>query len=484
MKLYNTLTRRLEEFEPLEPGRVRMYVCGPTVYDYFHIGNARPFILYDALRRYLGYRGYDVLYVQNITDVDDKIINRASSEKMTSQQVAEKYTQAYFEDLQRLGIQSANFQPKATENISAMIEFVQALIEKGYAYEVNGDVYFRVKKFKDYGKLSGKPIDELIAGARVEVDERKEDPLDFALWKSAKPGEPHWPSPWGEGRPGWHLECSVMSMGLLGETFDIHGGGTDLIFPHHENETTQSEAKTGKPFVRYWVHNELLQIGGEKMSKSLGNFEYARDVVARYGKEAVRYFYLSKHYRTPISFTHESMTDAQRATERVYHLLEEIEYELERRQDSSGTALDKRKLTQRGKEFLQLMDRTREGYLKHLDDDFNTAGALGALFELIKEANVLRQEISSGDLPLLKLTYDLIRELGGPLGLFQESPWRETKGELQGELIQLLVDLRNELRGKKEFQLADQIRNRLNKLGIELKDKGEGTIWSYLSADT
>ncbi|OGF55204.1 MAG: cysteine--tRNA ligase [Candidatus Fraserbacteria bacterium RBG_16_55_9] len=434
--------------------------------------------MYDALRRYLEYRGYQVLYVQNITDVDDKIINRASSEKMTSQQVAEKYTQAYFEDLERLGIQPANRQPKATENISAMIEFVQALIEKGYAYEVDGDVYFHVKKFTDYGKLSGKPIDELQAGARVEVDERKENALDFALWKSAKPGEPHWTSPWGEGRPGWHLECSVMSMGLLGETFDIHGGGTDLIFPHHENEAAQSEAATGKPFVRYWVHNELLRIGGEKMSKSLSNFEYARDVIAKYGKEAVRYFYLSKHYRTPISFTHESMADAKRAVERVYHLLEEIEYELERR-NGNGSALDKSTLTQHGKEFLRLIDQTREEYLRHLDDDFNTAGALGVIFELIKEANVLRQEIAAGDLPLLKLTHDLIRALGRPLGLFQESPWRESKGEMQGELVQLLVDLRHQLRIKKEFQLADQIRSRLKELGIELKDKGEETIWSY-----
>jgi cysteinyl-tRNA synthetase len=455
-----------------------MYVCGPTVYDYFHIGNARPFILYDAFRRYLKYRGYDVVYVQNITDVDDKIINRASAENLTPQQVAEKYTQAYFEDLEKLGVQPADHQPKATEHIAAMIEFVKALIEKGYAYAVGGDVYFRVRKFHGYGKLSGKPLDELVAGARVEVDERKEDPLDFALWKSAKPGEPHWPSPWGEGRPGWHLECSVMSMGLLGETFDIHGGGTDLIFPHHENETTQSEAKTGKPFVRYWMHNELLRVGSEKMSKSLGNFEYARDVVARYGKEAVRYFYLSKHYRTPISFTNATMADAQRAVERVYHLLEEIEYELERRNGSELT-FDKRKLTKQGKQYAKLLEQTREEYLKHLDDDFNTAGAVGVIFELVKEANLLRQQITAEDLPLLKLTYDLIRELGKPLGLFQESPWRQSKGELQEELIQLLVDLRNQLRHQREFRLADHIRSRLKELGIELKDKGEETIWSF-----
>jgi cysteinyl-tRNA synthetase len=482
MKLYNTLTRRLEEFEPLEPDRIKMYVCGLTVYNYFHIGNARPFIVYDALRRYLQYRGYDVTYVLNITDVEDKIIQRAAAEGISPQEVAEKYTQAYYEDLERLGVQPADHQPRATEYIPAMIEFIQTLIEKGYAYEVDGDVYFRVKKFKDYGKLSGKSIDNLIAGARVEVDERKEDPLDFALWKSAKPGEPHWPSPWGQGRPGWHIECSVMSTSLLGETFDIHGGGTDLIFPHHENEITQSEAKTGKPFVRYWVHNEMLQVGDEKMSKSLGNFEYARDVIARYGKETVRYFYLSKHYRTPISFTHEALADAGRAVERVYHLLEEIEYELGRR-NGSQLMLDKQKLTPQGKQFLQRMEETREDYLKHLDDDFNTAGALGAIFELIKEANIFRRQIATEDLPLLQLTHDLIRELGKPLGLFQDSPWRKSQDERQGELIQLLIDLRNQLRRKREFQLADEIRNRLKALGIELKDKGEETIWSYLSTD-
>ncbi len=482
MRLYNTLTKRLEEFKPVEPGRVKMYVCGPTVYDYFHIGNARPFIFYDVLRRYLKYRGYDVVYVQNITDVDDKIIHRAAADGLTPQEVAERYTQAYFEDLERLGIQPADHQPKATEYIPQMIKFVQALIDKGYAYVVDGDVYFRVKRFPDYGRLSGKPIDELLAGARVEVDERKENPLDFALWKRAKPGEPRWPSPWGEGRPGWHLECSVMSISLLGETFDLHGGGTDLIFPHHENELAQSEAAAARPFVRYWVHNELLKFQGEKMSKSLGNFEYARDVVARYGKEAVRYFYLSKHYRTPINFSPEAMADAQRAVERVYHLLEEIDYE-QKRHDGRGLKLDKRRLTRRGKEFLRLIEQTRREFIEHLDDDFNTAAALGALFELVKEANVFRQQMAPEDLPLLKLTYDLIRELGGPLGLFQESPWRQAKSELEGQLIGILIDVRNRLRTQKEFELADQIRTRLKELGIELKDKGEETIWSYLSTD-
>jgi cysteinyl-tRNA synthetase len=482
MKLYNTLTRRVDEFEPLESGHVRMYVCGPTVYDYFHIGNARPFILFDVLRRYLEYRGYEVTYVQNITDVDDKIINRAAAEGLTPQEVAEKYTQAYWEDLEKLGVRPANYQPKATEWVPRMVEFVQELIDKGYAYVLgNGDVYFRVRRFKEYGKLSGKSIEELESGARVEVDERKEDPLDFALWKSAKPGEPKWPAPWGEGRPGWHLECSVMSMGLLGETFDLHGGGQDLIFPHHENEIAQSEAATGKPFVRYWVHNGLLKFAGEKMSKSLGNFEYARDVIEKYGREAVRYFYLSKHYRTPVNFTHEAMEDARKAVERVYYLLEEIEYELERRgvQDAE---LDPDVLTDRGRAFLEALEGTRRAFLEHMDDDFNTAAAIGSIFELVKEANVFRREVSEEDLPLLKKAFELIRDLGGPLGLFQESPWHESKGDLQAQLIELLIDVRRELRAKKEFELADRIRQRLGELGIELKDKGEETIWSYLSS--
>ncbi len=481
IKIYNTLTKRVEAFEPLEPGHVKMYVCGPTVYDYFHIGNARPFIVFDVVRRWFEYRGYRVTFVQNITDVDDKIINRAAAEGVSPQAIAERYTQAYWEDLERLGVLPANYQPKATEWIPKMVEFVQKLIDKGYAYVLEGgDVYFRVRKFEGYGKLSGKSLEELEAGARVEVDERKEDPLDFALWKAAKPGEPKWPAPWGEGRPGWHLECSVMAMGLLGETLDIHGGGQDLIFPHHENEIAQSEAATGKPFVRYWMHNGLLKYQGEKMSKSLGNFEYARDVVERYGKEAVRYFYLSKHYRTPVNFTHEAMEDARRAVERVYHLLEELDQELDRR-DGHTAELNVEKLTERGRAYLAYLERTKREFEEHMDDDFNTAAALGVLFELVKEANVFRQDVAEEDLPLLKRTFELIRELGAPLGLFQESPWRQVRGDVQAQLVELLIEVRKELRRKREYELADRIRARLRELGIELKDKGEETVWSYAS---
>ena len=477
MKLYNTLTRQLEEFEPLEDNRVTMYVCGPTVYDYFHIGNARPFIVFDAFHRYLEYLGYEVTFAQNITDVDDKIINKAAAEGVPSQEIAERYTQAYWEDLERLNIKFADHQPKATETIPEMIAFVERLIEQGYAYELDGDVYFRVRKFEGYGKLSHKSIDELESGARVAVDERKEDPLDFAVWKAAKEGEPAWDSPWGEGRPGWHLECSVMATKYLGETIDIHCGGLDLVFPHHENETAQSEAATGRPFARYWMHNGLLQFEGEKMSKSLGNFQFARDVVDEFGAEPIRYFYLTKHYRSPVNFTDTAMSDAKRAVDRVYHLLEEIEYAL---QDSTdGPALDEASLSEDGRALLSKLAETKEQYLAHMDDDFNTAGAIGELFELVHEANRFRQSMSDSDLPLLAQTRDLIRELGQPLGLFQATPWREAKGELTGDLIDLLIDVRKQLRNEKNFELADQIRNQLYEIGIELKDKGDDTVWSY-----
>ena len=476
MKLHNTLTRQLEEFQPLEDAHVKMYVCGPTVYDYFHIGNARPFIVFDAFHRYLEYLGYDVTFVQNITDVDDKIINKAAAEGVSSQEIADRYTQAYWDDLERLNVKPADIQPKATETIPDMIEFVQGLIDKGYAYELDGDVYFRVRKFKDYGKLSHKSIDDLKSGARVAVDERKEDPLDFAVWKAAKEGEPSWDSPWGQGRPGWHLECSVMATKYLGETIDVHCGGLDLVFPHHENETAQSEAATGQPFVRFWMHNGLLQFEGEKMSKSLGNFEFARDVVAKYGAEAIRYFYLSKHYRSPVNFTYDAMADAKRAVERVYHLLEEIEYALRDHQDLE---LDETALSDDGKRFLQTLRETKEQYLAHMDDDFNTAGAIGEIFELVHEANRFRANAQEADLPLLAETRDLIRELGEPLGLFQATPWREAKGELTGELVELLIDVRKRLRDQKDFQLADEIRDRLHEMGIELKDKGDDTVWSY-----
>jgi cysteinyl-tRNA synthetase len=479
MKFYNTLTKIKEDFEPIEPGHVKMYVCGPTVYDIFHIGNARPFIVFDSLRRYLQYRGYRVTFAQNITDVDDKIINKSAAEGISADEVGKRFSEEYFADLEKLGVHPADHQPRATEKIPQMVDFVGGLIEKGYAYEVDGDVFFRVKRFDEYGKLSKKSIDDLQSGSRVDVDERKEDPLDFALWKSAKPGEPTWESPWSDGRPGWHLECSVMSMEILGESFDIHGGGTDLIFPHHENEIAQSEANTGVPFVRFWLHNEMLNFKGEKMSKSLGNFEYARDTVDKFGRESVRYFYLSKHYRSPISYSDELMEDSKRAVDRIYNLLEENHHKL----NSSGNSiqLDENALSGKGKDFLAFLEKTKEKFIEELDDDFNTPGGMGVLFELVKEANIFGTDVTPADLPLLAATTALFREVGEPLGLFQESPWQSSGGgELQDELVDLLIELRSEFRANKLFEQSDKTRDRLQEMGIELKDKDDGTIWSYM----
>lgn len=479
VQLYNTLTKRKEEFVPLEGDVVRMYTCGPTVYDRFHIGNARTFIIFDVFRQYLEkFKGYKVIYAQNITDVDDKIINKAAALSMDTKEVAERYTKAYFEDLKQLGVEKADYHPKATEKIEEIIAFVKELVKRGYAYEVDGDVYYRVSKFSGYGKLSGRRLEELESGARVEVDERKENPLDFALWKRSKGGEPKWESPWGQGRPGWHIECSVMAISTLGETIDIHGGGADLVFPHHEDEIAQVEAKTGKPFARYWMHNELLKYKGEKMSKSLGNSEYAKDVVAQYGKEAVRLFYLSKHYRKPINFTHEAMEDAKVAVGRVYNLLEEIEFELER-SDGGSPELDEDRLTERGREFKGYLATVEEEYKREMDDDLNTAGAIGAIFDLVRKANIFKQNVVEEDLPLLLRVEELIRKLGEPLGLFQEELPKERVRGIQEELIELLIETRDELRAKKEWGLADRIRAQLKALGIVLKDKEEGTIWSF-----
>jgi cysteinyl-tRNA synthetase len=446
---------------------VRLYACGPTVYDHFTIGNARPFILFDALRRYLKYKGYRVIYVLNITDIDDKIINRAAAEGITPKEVAEKYTKSFFEDLKLLGVEKADYHPKATEKIPEMISFIQELIERGYAYQANGDVYFRVRRFRGYGKLSGRSLDELSIGARMEdVHKNKEDPLDFALWKGSKEGEPSWESPWGQGRPGWHIECSVMASSILGDHIDIHAGGEDLIFPHHENEIAQTEAKTGKPFAKYWMHNGLVMYEGEKMSKSLGNFEYARDVVRKYGREAVRLFYLSKHYRKPINFTHEGMEDAKRAVERVYNLLEEIDFELKKAPEKKTENI----------EFKNYLDKVKEGFIEEMDDDFNTAGAVGVIFELVRETNTFKQEYK--DPHLLEQAADLIRELGEILGLFQGQEGIKGIG-IERELIELLIEVRGDLRAKKEWELADKIRSRLKEFGIALKDKEENTIWSF-----
>jgi len=462
LRLWSTLERGPVEIPPPgEKATVGMYVCGPTVYDYIHIGNARPFIVFDALRRYLESRGYGVTYVVNITDIDDKIINRAREEGSSPEEVAERFTREYLEDLGALGVNPPTYQPRARAYVDKMIELIEELVAKGHAYVANGDVYFSVRSFPDYGKLSGKSPDDLLSGARVEPGEGKRDPLDFALWKAAKPGEPKWPSPWGPGRPGWHTECVVMSRELLGDTLDIHAGGNDLIFPHHENEIAQAEALTGRPFARIWLHNGMLTVRGEKMSKSLGNFYYARDIVKLFGTEAVRYFYLSRHWRKPLDFSHEALEEARKAVEGVYAFLAEAELAAGDLPLPEGIAGE-----------IELLE---EKFHRELEEDFNTPGALAALQGM---ANVGRRFVAEGgDRRALGAIARRIRELAAPLGLFQgeRTPSFSAKAE---ELIGLLVELRSALRAERNFALADAIREKLTSLGVELKDTPQGTVWT------
>ena len=468
MRLYNTLTREKQEFEPQDGKTVKMYVCGPTVYDHLHIGNLRPVLVFGALRRYMElFKGWEVIYVQNITDVDDKLIARAQESGETVAEVAARYTEAYFQLLDRLGVVPPTHSPRATEHIAGMIDLVQQLIEKGYAYERGGDVYFRVRAFSEYGKLSGRSVDELRSGARVATSELKEDPLDFTLWKAAKPGEPKWDSPWGEGRPGWHTECVVLSRHYLGETLDIHAGGNDLIFPHHENEIAQAEAVSGKTFSRFWLHNGMLTVNGEKMSKSLGNFAYAYEVLERFDPETVIYFYLSRHYRKPLDYSEAALAEAEKVVDRVRTLISEVEAELRGAGDGE--------LGEAGKEFVAGLSRFRDRYVEALDDDFNTVGALAAIQELVSEANRFRANAAGADRLGLRDAVSLLRTLGAPLGLFRKR--EEMLQTTTGDLIDLLIELRMELRKKREFELADRIRDRLNDLGIVLKDTPHGTIW-------
>lgn len=470
IKIYNTLTRQKEVLEPIEPGKVRMYMCGPTVYDYFHIGNSRPFILFDIFRRYLKYRGFEVKFVTNLTDVDDKIIKKASEENVSTDVVAEKYSTAFFEDTKRLGIQEADAYPKATENISDIIQLIEKLVQNGVAYPVDGDVFYSVTKFLGYGKLSGKNIDELESGARVEIDPRKENPLDFALWKAAKPGEPYWDSPWGKGRPGWHIECSVMSMKHLGESFDIHAGGVDLVFPHHENEIAQSEGATGKPFVKYWMHNGFLNIEGEKMSKSLGNFFTAREIMEKYHPAVIRMFFLLKHYRSPINFSEERILEAQSALERIITTLENID---------SVLAEHKVQDSENSPSLPESIDDLKNEFINEMDDDFNTAGAISKIFDLVKEANLIlaSSQLPRHDILSLKRIKQVIQELDSFLGIlyFKETMESSIK---EDALINILIDVRSKLRTEKLWSLADLIRDKLDEVGVELKDNPNRTTWS------
>ncbi len=478
MKVYNTMTGRKEDFEPIEPGRVKMYACGITVYDDCHIGHARSAIVFDMIRIYLGYRGYEVTFIKNFTDIDDKIINRAAETGRAWQEVASTYTERYHEDMLRLGVREADVEPKATEHIPEIIEIVQGLMDKDHAYEVDGDVYYKVESFSGYGKLSGRKLEDMLSGARVEVDERKQNPMDFALWKSSKPGEPSWESPWGPGRPGWHIECSAMSLKHLGETFDIHGGGADLIFPHHENELTQSESYTGKPFVNYWVHNGFITVAKEKMSKSLGNFFTISDILKKFDPESVRLFILQTHYRSPIEFSDEQLREAEAMLDRYYQSVAR-----------AGDFLDVPSKKEKGTtdELKKAVEAARVRYHDAMDDDFNTAGAIGHIFELVRELNRFIDSKPSGEKAreAVRGALGTLDELSAVLGLFRRSQqqWYSAMLELKVEGISTSdidaqIEKRNTARAGKDYAESDRIRDDLAEKGIVLEDKPGGvTAW-------
>ncbi len=463
MKLYNTLSRKKEEFKPIEEGKVKMYVCGPTVYNFIHIGNARPFIIFDTLRRYLEYRGYDVTFVQNFTDVDDKIIKRGHEENITPEEVANKYINEYFVDADGLGIKRASVHPRVTDNIEQIIAFVKELEDKGYAYAVNGDVYFDTKKFKDYGKLSGIKQEELEAGARIEVNDQKRHPMDFVLWKAKKEGEPGWASPWGEGRPGWHIECSVMSNRYLGETIDIHAGGQDLKFPHHENEIAQSEARSGKNFSNYWLHNEYINVNNEKMSKSLGNFFTVREIAEIFDLEVVRLFMLSTHYRNPINFSDEILNQSKAGLERLYNAKEKALFTINNLEDS--------KMTEEEAKLQEELAGFRQKFIDAMDDDVNTADAVSVIFELAKFMNSNVTEKSSKE--FAQKVMDEFNELTSVLNIVN----KDQKEDILDEEIEQLIAQRTEAKKNKNFQLADEIRQQLLDKGIILEDTRQGVKW-------
>lgn len=468
LRVYNTLTRKKEEFQPITPGKVCMYVCGPTVYDYCHIGHARSVVVFDVVARYFREKGLEVTYVRNFTDVDDKIINKANATGMTSEQVAEKFIEEFYKDMGAIGIEKADIEPRATEHIDDIINVVKILIEKGHAYELEGDVYFEVSTFESYGKLSGRKLDEMEAGARVGIDERKRSPHDFALWKSAKPGEPFWESPWGKGRPGWHIECSAMSKAFLGESFDIHGGGKDLVFPHHENEIAQSEAAFGVSFAKYWMHNGFVNINSEKMSKSLGNFLMIKDVLKSCHPEALRVFLLSSHYRNPVDYTHQYIEESESGLEKIYALLLRIE--------EAGIASEPHG---------DLWER----FCESMDDDFNTAKAIGFIFDSVRNTNRILDKgaLDDADKKAVAGEFEALKKIGKILGLFNEPPAEFLNkkksraiesGNIDAEEIEKFIVERRESRKAKNFARADEIRQILKEKNIVLEDKPDGTtIW-------
>ena len=460
MKIFNTLTREKEEFVPIEPGKVRMYACGPTVYNYIHIGNARPICVFDTLRRYLEYRGYDVTFVQNFTDIDDKLINKANEEGITVSEVAERYIGEYMTDTKGLGIRPADIHPRATENIDTIINMVKTLEEKGFAYERDGSVYFRSRRFEEYGKLSHQPLEELEAGARIDVSDKKEDPLDFVLWKAAKPGEPSWLSPWGEGRPGWHIECSAMIRRHLGETIDIHCGGQDLIFPHHENEIAQSECCTGAEYVHYWMHNGYINVDNRKMSKSLGNFFTVREVAEKFGYEPIKFMMLQAHYRSPINYSLEVIEQCRAALERLHNCRDSLDFALESALGQGDWHAFREKMDARAAQFAEAMD-----------DDLNTADGIAALFEMARDINTYIAQPQ----PKEAVAYAVKRfdELCGVLGLLYNRASKDLDSE-----VEALIAERQAARKAKDFARADAIRDQLAGMGILLKDTPQGVQWS------
>lgn len=456
--LYNTLTRRKEEFVPINKGEVKMYSCGPTVYNYFHIGNARPFIIFDTLRRYLEYKGFNVTFVQNFTDVDDKMINKANELGITVAELAEQYISEYFTDAKGLGIREASVHPRATQNIDAIIDIVKTLEDRGYAYNVDGNVYYRTKKFADYGKLSHQPLEDLESGARIDINEDKEDPMDFALWKKQKEGEPAWESPWGMGRPGWHIECSAMANKYLGKTIDIHSGGQDLIFPHHENEIAQSEAANGCCFANYWLHNGYINVDNQKMSKSLGNFFTVRDVAKEFDYEVIRFFMLSAHYHSPINFSKTLMESAKSALTRIYSCLESLDFIAKSGEDRAANDTE---LT-----VINAIDEHKKRFINAMDDDLNTADAISAIFELVADVNkIITQNPPKS---VCKQCASAIRELGSVLGLLGKG-----EADISADAEQILAE-RAEARAAKNWAKSDELRDKLRELGFIVKDTPQG----------
>lgn len=461
MRIFNTMTRQKEEFIPNNPDEVKIYACGPTVYNYIHIGNARPLCVFDVLRRYLEYRGYNVKFVQNFTDVDDKIIKRANEEGITFEEVSKKYIEEFWTDANGLNFKKASVHPKATENIDEIINIIKTLEEKGYAYAVDGDVYFRTLKFKEYGKLSHQPIEDLQSGARIAIGEKKENPLDFALWKAAKEGEPYWDSPWGKGRPGWHIECSAMNKKFLGDTIDIHCGGQDLIFPHHENEIAQSECANGCTFSKYWMHNGYINVDNVKMSKSLGNFKTVREIANVYGYEVIRYFLISSHYRSPINYSLEIIEQCKSALERLYTCRESLDFALKNAKDIPDD-----------EELIKKLNSHREQFITAMDDDLNTADGVAAVFELVKDINtsILDKEVSKNVCQTAAAVFD---ELCDVLGILYNRKNNDVDSD-----IEALIEERQQARANKDWATADRIRDELKAKGIILKDTPQGVTWT------